>query len=287
MPTAYGIGGYDAMLSEMMLSLGWGLVGGMLVTLILVPTAYACESDLKRLFKRIKPPRWLAGLGVFLMVSQPVFSMELSDRNFIKKALANNPSYQLILTKEIGQRHAIDYGVAVSDIVTTVLLGTSYDLDSQESIPDSAIRMKLLLNEQNASFIESWQDLSTDQKTVLISAVRSRLIRHQDSLTAFSTVDMNSFDTSQYLFSYMDLMERNSDYESSLDYLFEEDLHKVNHDFISDIDEYNKFGSGEVSLTSLEQFSITNQYLFPISVVDDMYKYQDDVDLLLIWQDLY
>ena len=144
MPTAYGIGGYDAMLSEMMLSLGWGLVGGMLVTLILVPTAYACESDLKNDFSNGLTPHWLAGMGVFLMVSQPVFSMELSDRNFIEKALANNPSYQLILTKEIGQRHAIDYGVAVSDIVTTVLLGTSYDLDSQESIPDSAIRMNKL-----------------------------------------------------------------------------------------------------------------------------------------------
>lgn len=40
-PTAYGIGGYDSMLAEMMLALGWGLLFGMLITLFLVPCLYS------------------------------------------------------------------------------------------------------------------------------------------------------------------------------------------------------------------------------------------------------
>ncbi|HMA99583.1 MAG TPA: efflux RND transporter permease subunit, partial [Spirochaetota bacterium] len=40
-PTAYGVAGYDSMLAEMMLALGWGLLGGTFITLILVPNIYA------------------------------------------------------------------------------------------------------------------------------------------------------------------------------------------------------------------------------------------------------
>ncbi len=39
-PTAYGWSGYDSMLAEMMITLGWGLTFGTLVTLILVPIFY-------------------------------------------------------------------------------------------------------------------------------------------------------------------------------------------------------------------------------------------------------
>ncbi len=40
LPTAYGWAGYDPMLAQMMLALTWGLIGGTLVTLILVPCLY-------------------------------------------------------------------------------------------------------------------------------------------------------------------------------------------------------------------------------------------------------
>lgn len=39
-PTAYGVLGFDSMLSEMMLALSWGLVFGTAVTLILIPSLY-------------------------------------------------------------------------------------------------------------------------------------------------------------------------------------------------------------------------------------------------------
>lgn len=40
-PTAYGIGGYDSMLAEMMLAMGWGLLFGMFITLVLVPCVFS------------------------------------------------------------------------------------------------------------------------------------------------------------------------------------------------------------------------------------------------------
>lgn len=47
-PTAYGFGGYDSMLAEMMLAMGWGLVFGMLITLVLTPCLYSYFYDFKR-----------------------------------------------------------------------------------------------------------------------------------------------------------------------------------------------------------------------------------------------
>ena len=40
LPTAYGIAGYDSMLSDMMLVMAWGLIFGTLITLILIPMMY-------------------------------------------------------------------------------------------------------------------------------------------------------------------------------------------------------------------------------------------------------
>lgn len=40
-PTAYGIGGFDAMLSDMMLAMGWGLIFGTFITLLFVPILYS------------------------------------------------------------------------------------------------------------------------------------------------------------------------------------------------------------------------------------------------------
>lgn len=50
-PTAYGVGGYDSMLAEMMLAMGWGLVFGMFITLLLAPCLYSYYYDLKSAVK--------------------------------------------------------------------------------------------------------------------------------------------------------------------------------------------------------------------------------------------
>ncbi|MFH1359704.1 MAG: efflux RND transporter permease subunit [Candidatus Omnitrophota bacterium] len=47
LPTAYGLAGYDAMLSEMMLALAWGLTFGTLITLLLVPCIYSFMEDMR------------------------------------------------------------------------------------------------------------------------------------------------------------------------------------------------------------------------------------------------
>lgn len=52
LPAAYGIGGYDATLAEMMLALAWGLVFGTLITLFLIPCIYSVEKDVSRVLKR-------------------------------------------------------------------------------------------------------------------------------------------------------------------------------------------------------------------------------------------
>jgi multidrug efflux pump subunit AcrB len=48
MPTAYGLGGYDAIMSPMSLALGWGLAFSSGVTLFLVPSLYIAASDINR-----------------------------------------------------------------------------------------------------------------------------------------------------------------------------------------------------------------------------------------------
>ncbi|MEK9727668.1 MAG: TolC family protein [Candidatus Margulisiibacteriota bacterium] len=128
----------------MMLSLGWGLVGGMLVTLILVPIAYACEHDVSRFIKTINLKRFIPGLGLLLFFTLPIYAEELPDTLFIQKALKNNPDYQFILEQQIGELHQIDLSVAVSDIVTSVLLGASYNFDNEETIPDSSLKISKL-----------------------------------------------------------------------------------------------------------------------------------------------
>ena len=53
LPTAYGIGGYDAIVSPMSLALGWGLAFSTLVTLFLVPVLYSFARDIRSLLNRL------------------------------------------------------------------------------------------------------------------------------------------------------------------------------------------------------------------------------------------
>jgi multidrug efflux pump subunit AcrB len=48
LPTAYGLGGYDAVMSPMSLALGWGLAISTSVTLFLVPALYITANDWTR-----------------------------------------------------------------------------------------------------------------------------------------------------------------------------------------------------------------------------------------------
>ncbi|MBL6988139.1 MAG: efflux RND transporter permease subunit [Bacteriovoracaceae bacterium] len=53
MPTAYGIGGSDAILIPMTMAMAWGLTSGTILTLVWVPCAYAILEDFNQLVKKI------------------------------------------------------------------------------------------------------------------------------------------------------------------------------------------------------------------------------------------
>jgi len=54
LPTAYGLGGYDAVLSPMSLALGWGLVFATPITLVLLPSLYSIGEDIRGLVARVR-----------------------------------------------------------------------------------------------------------------------------------------------------------------------------------------------------------------------------------------
>ena len=58
MPTAYGLGGRDALLSPMSVALGYGLIFGTAITLVLVPALYVIrrriEERIRRVFARLR-----------------------------------------------------------------------------------------------------------------------------------------------------------------------------------------------------------------------------------------
>jgi multidrug efflux pump subunit AcrB len=53
LPTAYGIGGMDAILMPMTLAMAWGLTSGTILTLVWVPCAYAITEDVNHLAAKI------------------------------------------------------------------------------------------------------------------------------------------------------------------------------------------------------------------------------------------
>ena len=57
LPTAYGIGGYDPIVSILSLAIGWGLASSTLVTLFLIPALYSLARDIKQLPDRFRSRR--------------------------------------------------------------------------------------------------------------------------------------------------------------------------------------------------------------------------------------
>jgi len=53
LPTAYGLGGSDAVLIPMTLAMAWGLTSGTILTLIWAPCAYAIIEDINSLVARL------------------------------------------------------------------------------------------------------------------------------------------------------------------------------------------------------------------------------------------
>ena len=54
LPTAYGIGGLDPFVVPIALSLGWGILGGSLLTIFVLPALLLTVNDLKTWFIKRK-----------------------------------------------------------------------------------------------------------------------------------------------------------------------------------------------------------------------------------------
>ncbi|WP_408096950.1 efflux RND transporter permease subunit [Peredibacter sp. HCB2-198] len=66
-PTAYGVGGADAMLVPMTLAMAWGLTTGTILTLVWIPAGYAIIEDLMKLVARLPfIGKWTSGNRVEL-----------------------------------------------------------------------------------------------------------------------------------------------------------------------------------------------------------------------------
>ncbi|MCP4498627.1 MAG: efflux RND transporter permease subunit [Deltaproteobacteria bacterium] len=61
MPTAYGVGGRDALLSPMSVALGWGLMFATTITLLLVPALFMIRKDADNFFANAKKARQKKG----------------------------------------------------------------------------------------------------------------------------------------------------------------------------------------------------------------------------------
>ena len=54
LPTAYGIGGYEATLVPLTLAMAWGLVSGTILSLIWIPCGYGTVEDCNNILRKTK-----------------------------------------------------------------------------------------------------------------------------------------------------------------------------------------------------------------------------------------
>lgn len=124
-PTAYGLGGYDTMLADMMLALGWGLIFGTLITLILIPCTYLIEHDIKQLFYKIKPNKIspiIPLLFLFFISSNPIYATTtvLTKDDFITKAMKHDGYFHTLLIDRLYFQYDNDINIQPSELLFTI-----------------------------------------------------------------------------------------------------------------------------------------------------------------------
>ena len=147
MPTAYGFGGTDAMLSDMMIALAWGLLFGTLVTLVLTPCFYLFERDLRRMFKHLSKPTLtilLVGL-TFQIFPTPIQASEsqLSLKEFIQLATKHDTRFHAILIDQHKLKYDQDVNVESPELLASVL--TRFNIDSSSIQNDSSLSLSQTL----------------------------------------------------------------------------------------------------------------------------------------------
>lgn len=112
LPTAYGLGGKDAMIQPTTLVMAWGLVFATLLTLILIPCLYLMEFNMintfHKIFKKKKPSVFFFLSLLLFQASFWVNDLHAEDKiislnAFIQQAMENDPhrAGQLLRLKEV------------------------------------------------------------------------------------------------------------------------------------------------------------------------------------------
>ncbi len=158
MPTAYGFGGTDVMLGDMMIAMGWGLLFGTAVTLILTPCFYLFEKDIKRfVFSLYKPGLSLLifcfGLTIFSSVVEAK-ERELSLKEFVALASKNDPKFHRILMDELSLRYDTDMNVESEELVATIL--TELTMDASDKYAASGLSLERRVPLRGQSYESSY-----------------------------------------------------------------------------------------------------------------------------------
>ncbi|MBL6723126.1 MAG: efflux RND transporter permease subunit [Candidatus Margulisbacteria bacterium] len=136
-PTAYGIGGTDTMLSDMMLSLAWGLLFGSLITLVLMPCIFQIEQDVRRITPKFKPKALatltaivMALIGAPAMANTPTLPLP----EFIINATKNDTAFHRLLIDRLGIQYAMDAGVDSPELALAFTSNYAISSDSRTNI---------------------------------------------------------------------------------------------------------------------------------------------------------
>lgn len=117
-PTAYGLLGYDPMLSDMMLALAWGLVFGTFITLVLVPCIVAIEYDLRKKLRHLRLTKKLGTLLLLLLLpTNALASTTLTLKHFITRALNEDTAFHKIIKSSVQQAFTNELTVDYNDLI--------------------------------------------------------------------------------------------------------------------------------------------------------------------------
>jgi len=168
MPTAYGIGGIDTMLSDMMIALAWGLLFGTAITLILTPCVYMIEQDIKRLFSRKINKMASVLMTVFLLCfcfNAPVFANDetLSLEDFIVKAAQKDTFFHALLIDRLRFAYDQDLNVEASELALS--LASEFAIDAPNQSDSHTIALSQTFPQSGQEFAVSYSELTGTSQT--------------------------------------------------------------------------------------------------------------------------
>ena len=183
MPTAYGIGGFDAMLSDMMFSLSWGLTFGCLITLFLIPCLFRIEHDIKTLLTKIpKPSIMVLVIGVLSIASPLQAQTPLGLTDFIQKATQNDTQFEAILLDRLPLAYYKDSQLANRDWLFSLKGNYFLDSDTNQADPRGAVGLSKL-------FPQTGTEIGVSYEAQKIGSLESS----EASLTFSQDIAQNAF----------------------------------------------------------------------------------------------